>query len=315
MWCGATALPFKKENVLSSENPSTATRLAEVSTGDVSDYQKLMQQAQTAVQIWKNTPAPKRGELVRLIGEALRCQQASLGRLIALESGKSLQEGLGEVQEMIDMADFAVGQSRMLYGCTMHSERPQHRLYEQWHPYGVVGVITSFNFPMAVWAWNAFLAIIAGNVVLWKPSAKTPLCAVAIQKLCAAVLHKHHYPDICYLWIPTSHAIAESFIDDTRIPLISFTGSTHVGRYIAQRVAQRLGKSLLELGGNNAVIVDETASLALAIPAITFGAVGTAGQRCTTTRRLFVHNSLYQKTVAALIKAYRSLRMGSPLDL
>ena len=208
--------------------------------------------------------------------------------------GKSKQEGDGEVQEMIDIADFAVGQSRMLYGNSMHSERPNHRMYEQWHPYGIIGVISAFNFPVAVWAWNAFLAAICGNVTLWKPSAKTPLCAVAVQHICNQVLKHNDCPEIFSLIIPDSHDVVEAMVNDNRIPLISFTGSTAVGKQVAAKVAARLGKTILELGGNNAIILDESADLHLAIPAIVFGAVGTAGQRCTSTRRLFVHESQYQ---------------------
>lgn len=228
--------------------------------------------------------------------------------------GKSKQEGDGEVQEMIDIADFAVGQSRMLYGNSMHSERPNHRMYEQWHPYGIVGVISAFNFPVAVWSWNAFLSAICGNVTIWKPSAKTPLCAVAVQHICNQVLKENNCPEIFGLVIPKTHDVVEAMVDDKRIQLISFTGSTAVGKQVAAKVAARLGKSILELGGNNGIILDESADLSLAIPAIVFGAVGTAGQRCTTTRRLFVHESKYQDVIKRLRHAYEQITIGDPLD-
>ncbi|RYB70741.1 aldehyde dehydrogenase family protein, partial [Legionella pneumophila] len=244
----------------------------------------------------------------------LRENKDSLGSLVSLEMGKSKQEGDGEVQEMIDIADFAVGQSRMLYGNSMHSERPNHRMYEQWHPYGIVGVISAFNFPVAVWSWNAFLSAICGNVTIWKPSAKTPLCAVAVQHICNQVLKENNCPEIFGLIIPNSHDVVEAMVDDKRIQLISFTGSTAVGKQVAAKVAARLGKSILELGGNNGIILDESADLNLAIPAIVFGAVGTAGQRCTTTRRLFVHESKYQDVIKRLRHAYEQITIGDPLD-
>ena len=262
---------------------------------------------------WRKVPAPKRGEVVRLIGEALRTKKDALGSLVALEVGKIKAEGDGEVQEMIDMADFAVGQSRMLYGYTMQSERAEHRMYEQWHPLGAVGVITAFNFPVAVWAWNAFLAAMAGDTVIWKPSPKAPLCALAVQHICNQVLEEQSLPGIFSLCISDQVDLAKMMVNDTRIPLISFTGSVPVGREVAQVVAGRLGRTLLELSGNNAVIVDEMADLDLAIPAIVFGAVGTAGQRCTTTRRLFVHESRYEEVVQRLIQAYKQVKVGDPL--
>jgi aldehyde dehydrogenase (NAD+) len=252
--------------------------------------------------------------VVRLIGEALRAKKDALGSLVSMEVGKIKAEGDGEVQEMIDMADFAVGQARMLYGFTMQSERAQHRMYEQWHPLGVVGVITAFNFPVAVWAWNAFLAAIAGDTVIWKPSPKAPLCALAVQHICNQVLEEQSLPGIFSLCISDQVDLAKMLVNDTRIPLISFTGSVPVGREVAQVVAGRLGRTLLELSGNNAVIVDETADLDLAIPAIVFGAVGTAGQRCTTTRRLFVHESRYEDVVQRLIQAYQQVKVGDPLE-
>jgi len=299
---------------LASINPSNGEKIAEVATCTLEDYQQVMQRAEQAAQAWKMVPAPKRGEIIRQIGLALREQKDSLGSLVSLEMGKSKQEGDGEVQEMIDIADFAVGQSRMLYGNSMHSERPNHRMYEQWHPYGIIGVISAFNFPVAVWSWNAFLAAICGNVTLWKPSAKTPLCAVAVQHICNRVLQKNNCPEIFSLMIPQSHDVVAAMLHDTRIPLISFTGSTAVGKQVAATVAARLGKTILELGGNNAIILDESADLHLAIPAIVFGAVGTAGQRCTSTRRLFVHESKYQDAVKKLQHAYAQITIGDPLD-
>jgi aldehyde dehydrogenase (NAD+) len=251
---------------------------------------------------------------VRLVGDELRRHKSDLGSLVSLEMGKIKAEGDGEVQEMIDIADFAVGQSRMLYGLSMHSERPSHRMFEQWHPLGVVGVISAFNFPVAVWAWNAFLAAICGNVTVWKPSLKTALCAVAVQRICNGVLERHGYPGIFQLFVDATHDLAMRFVDDRRVSLVSFTGSTHVGRDVGERVARRLGKSLLELGGNNAIIVDEFANLDLAVPSIVFGAVGTAGQRCTTTRRVLVHESRLVELEQRLTRAYGQVRIGDPLE-
>ncbi|HAU3485588.1 TPA: aldehyde dehydrogenase family protein [Legionella pneumophila] len=301
-------------HTLESFNPSTGNKLAEIATCTMDDYEQVMQRAEHAAQAWRKVPAPKRGEIIRQIGQALRENKDSLGSLVSLEMGKSKQEGDGEVQEMIDIADFAVGQSRMLYGNSMHSERPNHRMYEQWHPYGIIGVISAFNFPVAVWSWNAFLSAICGNVTIWKPSAKTPLCAVAVQHICNQVLKENNCPEIFGLIIPNSHDVVEAMVDDKRIQLISFTGSTAVGKQVAAKVAARLGKSILELGGNNGIILDESADLNLAIPAIVFGAVGTAGQRCTTTRRLFVHESKYQDVIKRLRHAYEQITIGDPLD-
>jgi aldehyde dehydrogenase (NAD+) len=300
--------------LLDSVNPATGEVLAQISSCSAKDYAALMEKSQRAFLEWRKVPAPKRGEVVRLIGEALRTKKDALGSLVSLEVGKIKAEGDGEVQEMIDMADFAIGQSRMLYGFTMHSERAQHRMYEQWHPLGVVGVITAFNFPVAVWAWNAFLAAIAGDTVIWKPSPQAPLCALAVQHICNQVLEEQSLPGIFSLWISDQVDLAKTMVNDRRIPLISFTGSVPVGREVAQVVAGRLGRTLLELSGNNAVIVDETADLELAIPAIVFGAVGTAGQRCTTTRRLFVHESRYEDVVQRLIQAYKQVKVGNPLE-
>lgn len=299
---------------IASFNPATEACIAKVSGCTYLDYEEVVQRAERAFVAWRTTPAPQRGEIIRQIGDKLRQHKNNLGRLISLEMGKSKQEGLGEVQEMIDMADFAVGQSRMLYGKTMHSERPEHRLYEQWHPRGVIAVISAFNFPAAVWAWNAFLAAICGNVTVWKPSSQVPLCAIVIHRLCAAVLEANQAPAIFSLVIPASHEVSEKILDDARLPLVSFTGSTAVGKCVAARVASRLGQTILELGGNNAIIVDESANLDQAIPAIVFGALGTAGQRCTTTRRLFVHQHLYRDVIKRLKYAYAQMTIGDPLD-
>ncbi|MGL6029342.1 MAG: L-piperidine-6-carboxylate dehydrogenase [Legionella sp.] len=299
---------------LTSYNPATGEQLAEVATCSMDDYEQIMTRAVAAAKEWIKVPAPKRGDIIRQMGQALREQKDSLGSLVSLEMGKSKQEGDGEVQEMIDIADFAVGQSRMLYGNSMHSERPNHRMYEQWHPYGVIGVISAFNFPVAVWSWNAFLAAICGNVTVWKPSAKTPLCAIAVQHICNEVLARNNCPEIFSLIIPESHDVAEAMVNDKRMPLISFTGSTAVGKKVAAQVAGRLGKTILELGGNNAIILDKSADLQLAIPGIVFGAVGTAGQRCTSTRRLFVHESQYHDVVKRLQHAYEQVTIGDPLD-
>ena len=300
--------------LLQSINPSTNEVIAEVHASSESDYETIITRAQQAFAIWRTTPAPRRGEAVRLCGEALRKHKDALGSLVALEMGKIKPEGDGEVQEMIDIADFAVGQSRMLYGYTMHSERPGHRMYEQWHPVGLVGVISAFNFPVAVWAWNSFLAAICGDITIWKPSPKTPLSAIASMKICNEALRAAGFPDIFFLFNDAGTELAQTFVDDKRIPLISFTGSTKVGRLVGERIAQRMGRSLLELGGNNAIIVDESADLKLAIPAIVFGAVGTCGQRCTSTRRVFVHEAIHDDVVASLVKAYKQVekKIGDP---
>lgn len=251
---------------------------------------------------------------MRQIGDALRENKETLGHLITLEMGKSLQEGLGEVQEMIDMADLAVGQSRMLYGKTMHSERKSHRMYEQWHPLGPVGIITAFNFPVAVWAWNALLAAVCGNTVIWKPSSKTPLCAVAVQHICNEVMAENDLQGIFNLIISNDNKVKQAFVNDPRVPLISFTGSSHAGGIVAEQVAKRMGRTLLECSGNNAIIVDRTADLELAIPAIVFGAIGTAGQRCTSTRRLILHESIHDEILLHLAKIYRTVKIGNPLE-
>lgn len=303
-----------KAGSIQSINPTDGSPIATVYNASLQDYEHVLQTAHQAFLTWRCVPAPKRGELIYAIGQALRANKDHLGSLVSLEMGKSKQEGDGEVQEMIDMADLAVGQSRMLYGHSMHSERPEHRMMEQWHPLGVVGVISAFNFPVAVWAWNAFLAIICGNTVVWKPSPKTPLCALAVQTICNTVTEAFGYRGLFSVLISSEHDIVKHMAADKRLPLISFTGSTTVGRDINAVVAQRLGRCLLELSGNNAIILDESADLNLAIPSIVFGAIGTAGQRCTSTRRLFVHTALYEKVKVALIKAYEKIKIGDPLD-
>jgi aldehyde dehydrogenase (NAD+) len=308
-WSEDTSAPL-----IDSVNPATGLKLAQVRGATAGDYEHVLTSAAAAAKEWRQVPAPKRGEIVRLVGEELRLHKDALGSLVSLENGKIKAEGNGEVQEMIDIADFAVGQSRMLYGLTMHSERAQHRMYEQWHPLGIVGVISAFNFPVAVWSWNAFLASIAGNAVVWKPSPKTALCSIAVQTICNRVLQRHALPPIFQMFIDAGTELATRFVDDRRVALISFTGSTHIGRQIGVRVAERLGKSLLELGGNNAVIVDESANLDIAVPAIVFGAVGTAGQRCTSTRRVLVHRSRAEELERRLVAAYGQVRIGDPLE-
>ena len=300
--------------VLDSINPATEKSLAKAQGCSAADYDRIVRESERAFQEWRMVPAPKRGEMVRAIGQALREKKDALGSLVSMEVGKIKAEGDGEVQEMIDMADFAVGQSRMLHGLTMHSERPLHRMYEQWHPLGPIGVITAFNFPVAVWAWNAFNAAIAGDTVIWKPSPKAPLCALAVQQICNRVMEQQGYDGIFSLCVTNRSELAETLVQDRRLPLISFTGSVPVGRHVAGVVAGRLGRTLLELSGNNAIIVDETADLDIAIPAIVFGAVGTAGQRCTTTRRVMVHESRYEHLVTQLIHAYKQVRIGNPLQ-
>ena len=303
-----------KETEIHSYNPSTGESIASVYRANEQDYDRIIKTASEAFLSWREFPAPKRGELIRAIGDALRHAKDALGSLVSLEMGKSKQEGDGEVQEMIDMADFAVGQSRMLYGNTMHSERPFHRMYEQWHPLGIVSVISAFNFPVAVWSWNAFIAAICGNVVIWKPSPKTPLCAIAVQHICNQVMDSFGVQGIFSLFITDQNEIVKKMASDPRIPLVSFTGSTHVGREINTLVAARLGKTLLELSGNNAIIIDESVEIASALTPIVFGAIGTAGQRCTTTRRLIIHESLYDDMVQALVKAYKAITIGDPLE-
>ena len=303
-------------DVLEPVNPTTGEVLGKVHASSRADYQLIMERAEAAYKVWRKMPAPKRGEAIRLCADALRTHKDALGSLVALEMGKSKPEGDGEVQEMIDIGEFAVGLSRQLYGLTMHSERPSHRMYEQWHPIGIVGVISAFNFPVAVWAWNSFIAAICGDITVWKPSPKTPLSAIASMKICNEALKAGGFPDIFFLFNDAGTELAQEFVDDKRVALVSFTGSTRIGRIVGERVARRMGRSLLELGGNNAIIVDESADLKLAIPAIVFGAVGTCGQRCTTTRRLIVHESIYDTVLEKLIAAYRQVegKIGDPTD-
>lgn len=304
----------RNKTTLESINPTTTQLLSMVIPCSEKECLQAIDHAHNVFLSWRNTPAPKRGELIRQIGDALREKKEALAALISLEMGKIYQEALGEVQEMIDMADFAVGQSRMLYGLSMHSERPQHRMLEQWHPLGVVGIISAFNFPVAVWAWNAFLAVIAGNTVVWKPSSKTPLCAIAVQHICNTVMKKNNMPGIFSLTVFNDKKIGDLFLDSSKLSLIAFTGSTKVGRYVGERVSKRLGRTLLEMGGNNAIIVDESADLSLTIPAILFSAIGTAGQRCTTARRLIVHENLYKIVIKKLTSAYKQIKIGNPLS-
>jgi len=300
-----------------SVSPVDGEVIARVTNATMDDYEAVMGAAQKAFITWREVPAPKRGEVVRQIGLALRESKEDLGFLVSQEMGKIYQEGLGEVQEMIDICDFAVGQSRQLYGFTMQSERPKHRMYDQYHPLGIVGLITSFNFPVAVWAWNAMIAAVAGDVVVWKPSSKTPLTAIATMHIIRDVLKKNHVPEgVFNLVIARSSVMGDNFAADERIPLFSVTGSTAVGKRVSGIVGKRLGRSIMELGGNNAVIVSRHADLDLAIPAIVFGSVGTAGQRCTSTRRVIIHEDVYDEVKTRLVKAYRQIseRIGNPLD-
>ncbi len=303
------------QGIIESHNPANGELIAKVYAASSDDYQTIIERAEKAFKEWRKVPAPQRGEVVRKIGEALRAKKDVLGSLVSMEMGKIKAEGDGEVQEMIDMADFAVGQSRMLYGNTMHSERPEHRMYEQWHPLGIVGVISAFNFPVAVWSWNAFIAAICGNVTVWKPSPKTPLTAVAVQNICNQVMEENGYLPIFYTFVDgTDNKLAETFITDERVKKMSFTGSSVIGKMVGVKVAERMGKCLLELSGNNALIIDESARLEHAIPAAAFGAVGTGGQRCTTTRRLIVHENIVDKVVESMVNAYGQVKIGDPLD-
>lgn len=299
---------------LASINPTNGEVLAKVRQADAATYERVAQTAQEAFRTLRMLPAPKRGEIIRALGEELRAQKEALGQLVSLEMGKILSEGLGEVQEMIDMCDFAVGLSRQLYGLTMASERPRHRMFEQWHPLGPVGIITAFNFPVAVWSWNAAIAVVCGDPVIWKPSSKAPLCAIAVQHICHKVSQRFGINGIFNLVIGSGSEVGQRLVDDHRVPLISFTGSTAQGRRIATSVASRFGRTILELGGNNAVIVLDDADIDLALRAILFAAVGTAGQRCTTLRRLIVQKGIYPQLLDRLMAAYASLRIGDPLD-
>lgn len=303
-----------KSSSITSTSPVDGKDIGAVYATDDETYDKVVAQAEEAFKVWRTWPAPKRGEIVRQIGEALRNKKRSLGKLVSYEMGKSYQEGLGEVQEMIDICDFAVGLSRQLHGLTMHSERAQHRMYEQWHPLGPVGIITAFNFPVAVWSWNSMLAWVCGDTCIWKPSEKTPLCAIACQLIVQEVFEKNNVPEGVSCLINGDYKIGQRLAADERIPLISATGSTRMGKAVAKTVAERLGRSLLELGGNNAIIVTENANLDIAIRGALFGAVGTAGQRCTTTRRLIVHENVYELVKERLVHAYDQLKIGNPLD-
>lgn len=305
---------FGKGEVIESISPVDGKLIAKVTTTTKEEYDEVVKSAQEAFKTWRMMPAPQRGEIVRQFNEKLRKKKDALGKLVSYEMGKSLQEGWGEVQEMIDICDFAVGLSRQLYGLTMHSERPGHRMYEQWHPMGPVGIISAFNFPVAVWSWNTALAWVCGDVCIWKPSEKTPLCGIACQNIFAEVLKENELPEgICCL-VNGGREVGEMMSNDKRIPLISATGSTRMGQKVGEAVARRLGKSLLELGGNNAIIITENADLDATLVGAVFGAVGTAGQRCTSTRRLIIHESIYDKVKEKMEKAYGQLRIGDPLD-
>ncbi len=313
-WYGSESSIDESTSIIESINTATNELIASVRSTSQAEYDQVINRAQESFPVWQNIPAPVRGEAVRNIANGLRKYKDALGSLVSLETGKIKAEGDGEVQEMIDIADFAVGQSRMLYGRTMHSERPQHRMYEQWHPVGIVGTISAFNFPVAVYSWNSCLAAICGNVNVWKPSPKTPLCGVAVQKIISAALADLDLPDVFFLINDGGNELARQFVDDKRVNLISFTGSSAVGRQVSERVSSRMGKCLLELGGNNAIIVDELANMDLVVPAIVFGSVGTAGQRCTSTRRIIAHSSRFDELKNALVKAYGQVRIGDPLD-
>ena len=305
---------LSSNGLLESFSPVDGKRIAAVQITDKDGYESVLIKATEAYNIWKQVPAPKRGEIVRQMGDEFRRHKDDLGRLVSWEMGKSLQEGLGEVQEIIDICDFAVGLSRQLYGLSMHSERPKHRMYEQWHPLGIVGIITAFNFPAAVWGWNSMLAWVCGNVCVWKPSEKTPLTAIACQKIAGKVIKANHLPEGLSCLINGNYEVGEWIAKDERIPLVSATGSTRMGKEVGKTVAARLGRSLLELGGNNAIIITPEADLKLAVIAAVFGATGTTGQRCTTTRRLIIHSSVYEQFKQQLVAAYAQLKIGNPLE-
>jgi aldehyde dehydrogenase (NAD+) len=305
---------FGSGATITSSSPVDGAVIGKLTTTSQEDYEKVVTSAQAAYKDWKMKPAPLRGEIVRQFADELRRLKEPLGKLVSYEMGKSYQEGLGEVQEMIDICDFAVGLSRQLHGLTMHSERPGHRMYEQYHPLGIVGIISAFNFPVAVWAWNTALAWICGDVCIWKPSEKTPLCGVACQNIIATVLKKNNLPEGISCLVNGDYKVGEMMTTDKRVPLISATGSTRMGRIVASKVGERLGKSLLELGGNNAIIVTPDADIKMTVIGAVFGAVGTAGQRCTSTRRLIVHESMYDKVKEAVVAAYGQLKIGNPLD-
>lgn len=311
---GTTHFYTASASKIESYSPIDNSLIGSVYATTKDEYEKVVSASQEAFTTWRMMPAPQRGEIVRQIGDALRENKDDLGRLVSLEMGKILQEGLGEVQEMIDICDFAVGLSRQLYGFTMHSERPKHRMYEQYHPLGVVGVISAFNFPVAVWSWNAMLAAVCGDTTIWKPSEKTPLCAVACQNIIQDVLKKNNLPEGIFCMINGDREVGEWMTTDKRVPLISATGSIRMGKQVAQVVAARLGRSLLELGGNNAIIVSPEADLEMAVRAIVFGSVGTCGQRCTSTRRIIVHESIFDKVKERLVGIYKKIPIGSPLE-
>ncbi len=305
----------KDQGIINVVSPVDGKQIAKVFQASEKDYDDLISKAHEAFKFWRTVPAPKRGDIIRQVGLKLREFKQPLGMLVSYEMGKSLQEGLGEVQEMIDICDFAVGLSRQLYGFTMMSEREKHRMYDQYHPLGIVGIITAFNFPVAVWAWNSAIATVCGNANIWKPSSKTPLCGIAVQNILAGVIRDNNLPEGLFsLIIGKGSTIGEKILNDGTVSLISLTGSTSVGKHAAEVIAKRFGKSILELGGNNAIIISPNADLHIAIPAVVFGAVGTSGQRCTSTRRLIVHEIIYDKVKDSLIKAYQSLRIGNPLD-
>lgn len=305
---------FSNGEILESYSPVDGKLIGKVKSTTPADFDKVMETATAAFKTWRTMPAPQRGEIVRQFGQKLREKKEALGKLVSYEMGKSYQEGLGEVQEMIDICDFAVGLSRQLHGLTMHSERPGHRMYEQYHPLGVVGIISAFNFPVAVWSWNTALAWVCGDVCIWKPSEKAPLCGIACQNIAAEVFKANNLPEGISCLINGDYKVGELMTKDTRIPLISATGSTRMGKIVAQEVAGRLGRSLLELGGNNAIIVTPDSDLKMTVIGAVFGAVGTAGQRCTSTRRLIIHESIYDKVKNAIVDAYKQLRIGNPLD-
>ncbi len=305
---------FESNEYISSYSPVDGSLIAQISTCDSFQYDRVVEQSLVAYSHWRRIPAPKRGDIVRQMGDAFRMQKPHLGKLISYEMGKSLQEGMGEVQEIIDICDFAVGLSRQLYGLSMHSERPQHRMYEQWHPLGVVGIITAFNFPAAVWGWNSMLAWVCGNACIWKPSEKTPLTALACQKIVAEVLERNNIPEGLSSLVIGDRTLGETMAADIRLPLISATGSTRMGKSVGATVGARLGRSLLELGGNNAIIITPSTDMKLAVIGSVFGATGTTGQRCTTTRRLIIHQSIYQEFIEKLKAAYQQLKIGNPLQ-
>jgi aldehyde dehydrogenase (NAD+) len=305
---------FSSGNTIESYSPVNGKLIAKIKCASKEDYAKVVKTAQDAFKYWREIPAPRRGEYVRQFGEKLRAKKADLGKLVSYEMGKSYQEGLGEVQEMIDICDFAVGLSRQLYGLQIQSERPQHRMMEQWHPLGIVGIISAFNFPVAVWSWNTALAWICGDVCIWKPSEKTPLCSVACQHIWNEVAKENNLPDGISCLVNGNYEIGELLTSDVNVPLISATGSTRMGKIVGTKVAERFGKSILELGGNNAIIVSQYADMESTLLGAIFGAVGTAGQRCTTTRRLIIHESIYEKAKSMMVKAYSQLKIGNPLD-